>query len=831
MAVTQSQESLFVVSRTNLILLASVPAFLLFLLCAVSIAQQKDKYGGNTNIKMEATGCFRVEQINDRWLFVTPAGHGYVALGANHVGKYLDLQAKEMGLLSKYDNDRPEAARFLIDEMKQMGLTAGEAYAPIAPELKDALPWVANLTLPVKSKFAFDVFDPDFQKKLQQSVIEQCVELRNDPMVLGIAFYDLPVWDHRRVKFFETLDSASPGGKQLAKYRAAGKSDDEFLGHVADVLYEHVAKACRAGAPNHLFFGERHRLRGTPDEVLRSVGKHVDVFCTQALILSPQRPPEWQVFQAERYDYEQQLTRKPMVIIDWAAPFSLTGTLQTEKGTLYPEEKAAQQSAAWLIECLQRPYMVGVFKCQLIGLHGNDRWFDGKARRTYLKDDGSEFEHRTEITRKAHQTALQVAYQEAIEKGEFSSLFNGKDLEGWTIHSGKATFEVVDGEIVGTTAPMTPNSFLCTDREYGDFELELEVQCDPNLNSGIQIRSQIAEEGTQVTNTKNPQKPKTITLPKGRVYGYQVEIAKAVSGRSGGVYDEARRFVFLDDLSRNPEAQKAFKDGQWNQFRIRCEGNHIRTWVNDIPCADVRDEMDSKGVIGLQVHGNISVTGRVIHHEYHKRQVRFRNLRIHELPQQESETGTSRPYSGTPIKIPGRVETEQYDLGGENVAYHDTEDANLGNGKLNVRFDNSEASFRRDEGVDLSFTKKPRGKFAGDLTVEGVPEQLGALYVGWTKPGEWIRYTVNVEQSGHYVISGHVSAGNENASLGVHFGGNDSQCTFALPYTKSAHRWTTSQDLGTIELSGGLQTMTLRVDRAGGFNVDWLEFTLVENQQ
>ncbi|GAB5405665.1 MAG: hypothetical protein Aurels2KO_38960 [Aureliella sp.] len=394
---------------------AKFTAILILICCSICSGQELDRFGGNTTIKARPTGFFRVEQVGGRWLFITPEGHGYVALGANHVGKYLDLQADEMGLLDRFDGDRSKSAAFLIDQMRKMGLNAGEAYAPLAPELKPVLPWVANIRFPAKSKFAFDVFAPEFQDRLLKSVIEQCRDFRDDPMVLGIAFADLPVWDKRRVKFFEQLDPSTPGGKVLAEYRKAGKSDNEFLAHVADVLYKQLSIACDRAAPNHLFFGERHRLRGTPDEVLRAVGKHVDVFCTQALILSPQRPPEWQVFQADGYDHEQRLTGKPMLIIDWAAPFSLSGELKTDRGTLQPEEQAAEEASKWLVAAMQRPYMIGVFKCQLIGLHGNDRWFDGKSRRTYLRDDGTTFEYRTKITREAHQAALKAAYQQASQ--------------------------------------------------------------------------------------------------------------------------------------------------------------------------------------------------------------------------------------------------------------------------------------------------------------------------------------------------------------------------------------------------------------------------------
>ena len=233
-----------------------------------------------------------------------------------------------MGLLSRFSNDRARAAKFLASEMRQLGLTAGEAYAPLAPELQTVLPWVANLKFPGPSKFAFDVFDEVFQTKLKNAVVKQCEEVRDNPMVIGLAFADLPVWDERRVKFFESLDPSTPGVRELAKFRSEGRSDDEFLARVADVLYAAMKTACEAGAPNHLFFGERHRLRGTPDLVLKAIGRHIDVFCTQALILSPQRPPEWQVFQADRYQSEHELTGKPMIVIDWAATLQLVKNLR-----------------------------------------------------------------------------------------------------------------------------------------------------------------------------------------------------------------------------------------------------------------------------------------------------------------------------------------------------------------------------------------------------------------------------------------------------------------------------------------------------------------------
>ncbi|MDA2923617.1 DUF1080 domain-containing protein [Acidobacteria bacterium AH-259-L09] len=195
------------------------------------------------------------------------------------------------------------------------------------------------------------------------------------------------------------------------------------------------------------------------------------------------------------------------------------------------------------------------------------------------------------------------------------SLFDGETLNGWTVRGGYATYKVKDSMIVGTTAQGSPNTFLCS-RSFSDFELEFDVLCDVELNSGVQIRSHVYEKDTTINIRDRERKREA-----GTVYGYQVEITNQSRGVAGGIYDESRR-GWLDDLSDKPHAQKAFKDGQWNHYRIVAKGDHIRTWINDIPCADLRDSMDESGFIGLQVH---SVRGDKSY------QVRWKNIRIREL--------------------------------------------------------------------------------------------------------------------------------------------------------------------------------------------------------
>jgi len=201
-------------------------------------------------------------------------------------------------------------------------------------------------------------------------------------------------------------------------------------------------------------------------------------------------------------------------------------------------------------------------------------------------------------------TALASCLTTLASGQEWVSLFNGKDLNGWEQINGLAKYEVKDGAIVGTSVPDSPNSFLCTKKPYGDFELEFEVKVDKELNSGVQIRSESKPD-----------------YQNGRVHGYQVEIA--VGGFSGGVYDEARRGKFLNADEPTPEIRALLKENAWNKYRIVCQGDRIQTWVNGVKVTDLRDPMTRSGFIGLQVHGVGKRTDPL--------QVQWRDLRVREL--------------------------------------------------------------------------------------------------------------------------------------------------------------------------------------------------------
>jgi hypothetical protein len=217
--------------------------------------------------------------------------------------------------------------------------------------------------------------------------------------------------------------------------------------------------------------------------------------------------------------------------------------------------------------------------------------------------------------------------RKAIQKvNEANRIFNGKDLEGWEQVNGTATYEVIDGAIVGTTATGSPNSFLATKKRYENFELQFEVfLVNDELNSGVQFRSnQHTEETLQLYKKKQP---------VGRVFGYQCEIEAAAEGDldakkygdAGYIYDEARRGWLVDDEARlSAKTRGAFRNQKWNRIKISANGDHIQTWINGKKICDLKDDMTTSGFIALQVHG--------IGKKEDKWQVKWRNINLKELP-------------------------------------------------------------------------------------------------------------------------------------------------------------------------------------------------------
>lgn len=191
----------------------------------------------------------------------------------------------------------------------------------------------------------------------------------------------------------------------------------------------------------------------------------------------------------------------------------------------------------------------------------------------------------------------------SAQEEKWQLLFNGKDTVGWRQLNGKAKYAIKNGVITGTTVHGEPNSFLATEKEYGDFILEFEFKIDSTINSGVQFRSN-----------------STAAFQNGRVHGYQYDIDPSKRRWCGGIYDEARR-GWLYSLDLNPAAKATFKQNQWNKARIECFGTSVRTWLNNTPASFFIDSMSTRGFIALQVHS-------IDKNDTEGKAVSWRNIRI-----------------------------------------------------------------------------------------------------------------------------------------------------------------------------------------------------------
>lgn len=178
-----------------------------------------------------------------------------------------------------------------------------------------------------------------------------------------------------------------------------------------------------------------------------------------------------------------------------------------------------------------------------------------------------------------------------------TSLFDGKSITGWSNPYDWGKAEIVDSELHLTG---DRKFFLVTDKVFHDYEFEGEIKLpEGKSNSGFMSRGQVQPN---------------------RVFGYQAEADPTERRWSGGLYDEGRR-QWLTPLWKQPDAQAAFDRNRWNRYRIRCVGNRLQYFVNEVPTTDYFDPLDLSGRIGLQHHGE---KGQI---------VRFRNLTVRDIGQ------------------------------------------------------------------------------------------------------------------------------------------------------------------------------------------------------
>ncbi|MFT4587890.1 MAG: hypothetical protein ACI9VS_000863 [Candidatus Binatia bacterium] len=214
--------------------------------------------------------------------------------------------------------------------------------------------------------------------------------------------------------------------------------------------------------------------------------------------------------------------------------------------------------------------------------------------------------------------SLTIAFAvSSVGAQELKPLIGEGGVAAWVKRGGNADYNFSDGTLVGTTVPGSPNTFLCPPQDYGDFVLEYESKIDSRLNAGVQVRSHQFTEDAEVFTLRDGKLSRR-KKKAGTIYGYQIEMDPSDRAWSAGIYDESRH-GWIADLSQNEKAQNAFRKDDWNQFRVEARGDRIRTWINGVAAADLRDSADLSGFIGFQVHSFRGKTPAT---------VRWRNIRL-----------------------------------------------------------------------------------------------------------------------------------------------------------------------------------------------------------
>lgn len=178
----------------------------------------------------------------------------------------------------------------------------------------------------------------------------------------------------------------------------------------------------------------------------------------------------------------------------------------------------------------------------------------------------------------------------ALRAQKTASLFNGKDLSGWTIH-GTEKWYVDNKELICESGPDKEYGYLSTNKKYKNFELTLQFKQEANGNSGVFFRSSI--EGVKIN-------------------GWQVEVAP-IDLHTGGIYESYGRGWLIQP---KPEEEKLLKQGEWNTMKIKVINDEVTTWLNGHQMVYLKDAKigEGEGFIALQIHsgGGIKVRWRDI---------------------------------------------------------------------------------------------------------------------------------------------------------------------------------------------------------------------------
>ncbi|MEQ2009561.1 MAG: hypothetical protein ABMA26_22490 [Limisphaerales bacterium] len=419
-------------------------------------AEPLDAFGGWTDFKGSATGWFHLESFNGRMLLVTPTGHGFVALGVNHLSAVKSHGPGEPDLFrTRYGEDWDKYAAEVLRYFDAWGLnTVDEGVEP----LRRARPYFAGRDFVATAKYKRppgepgawefpDVFDPAVVARLERDVEAFCRQHRDDKNLIAYYWTDTPTWDVRKTRVFRQTDwvseirklaASAPGKQRYVRFlreqydddiarcnRAYGlkvasfaempgtgfdavdlnryevsRDDELFLGLIARQYYGIVGPAMRRHDPHHLVFGEKYLLGDIPPQVLAAAAPHIDAVAVQPGdgYLPIYTPGD--VFPRREFDELHQLAGKPVMICDHQISF----TTARYPRSIWPyhqranEADAAAATEQFIREAFAASFVVGYMRCQYIDRFAERR---GAIKLGLLRDDGTPYQELVAATKRA----------------------------------------------------------------------------------------------------------------------------------------------------------------------------------------------------------------------------------------------------------------------------------------------------------------------------------------------------------------------------------------------------------------------------------------------
>jgi len=429
-------------------LLSALTALLLASLAAVPMAQDQttglDEFGGAKTLPAgQATGAFRVAEVNGRQLFVTPEGHGFFSLGVTHVRQFTDNDPRKRLVASKYGSE-DGLSQQVVKNLRAWGYNS--AGYGVLPPMEKLIPYAAVLPTggPVsyseKNAKHLDIFDPKWQVGARERIAEECARQKDNPNLIGYYYMDLPAWNLEAVRdlpegnwvtFFRNLPGDAPGkqhylsflrdraGGELAKFiklygvdavswdavakadfpkvdatnPAVRAEDEAFLGIVAEQYYRFYHDAVRAVDSRHLILGDRYPGWKVLDSVFRIASKHVDVISIQ--------PIRETTFNAAKFDEAHKLTGLPILLCD-----QRTRSVPLKENDPADERQSGEAYRAFLEAAIAKPYIIGKHRCTYI----DDIPTRDYRRPGLLRDDESSYATLIELTAAANRDALAAIY-------------------------------------------------------------------------------------------------------------------------------------------------------------------------------------------------------------------------------------------------------------------------------------------------------------------------------------------------------------------------------------------------------------------------------------